>query len=165
MRSKISIFSCVFCGIVILICLIYYSGYVSSAHYDICTPYKYSPIEGYEAAALEEIPEGYCIPAYVMPEGMTVVEVTYELTGVVNDTMGFLGNMCYYYGENGEWLYVLEKDPDYWGESNYENCKILPPGAHVVYQEYVLVPEGTKQINAYGQMGDDEEEMIIPVRQ
>jgi len=167
MKSKANIFSCVFCGFVILVCLICYSGCASSAYFDICTPYAYSPIEGYGAVAVEKTPEGYYISANAMPDDaddMKVVEVTYELVGVVNDTMSILGNLCYYYGENGEWLYVLEKDPDYWGALNYENCKILPPGAHMIFREYVLVPESAEQINAYRQMGEEEEEMIIPIR-
>lgn len=160
--SKMKIISCVSCAIVVLMCLICYSGYVSQQYYEVCTPYGYSPITGYEAKVLEEIPEGYeyHISEYAVMEEMQVVEITWELTGVVNEPMGILGDLCYYYGENGEWIDVLEKDDDYWGEVSSDSCNIIPPGEHVLWREYVLVPKGMKTLSAQRTMGENEELLI-----
>lgn len=166
MNNKRNVFSIVFCVIVVLVCLICYSGYVSQLYYDVCTPYAYSPIEGCEAVLLDEVPEGYLIPDYMAEEyseEMEVAEITYELAGTVNDTMAVLGNLCFYYGENGEWIDVLEEDEDYRGAWNYENCNILPPGERVVWKEYVLVPKGMREINARW-VSDESEQITIKLR-
>ena len=163
MKNKLKVFSgvfsCVFCVIVVLVCLICYSGYVSQLYFDVCTPYAHSPIAGCEGVRLGEVPEGYRIPDYMEIDDldeMEAVEITYELVGTVNDSIGIVGNLCFYYGENDEWISVLEKDRDYWGPGNYENSKILPPGEHVVFKEYVLVPKGMKEIRAYWISGNSE---------
>ena len=166
MKNKLNVFSVVFCAIIVLVCLICYSGYVSQLYYDVCTPYAYPPIADCEAVLLDEVPEGYLIPDYVAaddPEEMEVTEITYELAGTVNDTMPVLGNLCFYYGENGEWIDVLEKDEDYWGARNYENCNILPPGEHVVWKEYVLVPKGMREISVHW-VPDGSEQITIKLR-
>lgn len=159
MKNKLNVFSGVFCAVVVLACLICYSGYVSQLYFDVCTPYAYSPIAGCEGIRLDGMPEGYLIPDYMAvddPEEMEVVEITYDLVGTINDTTDICGNICLYYGENDEWISVLEKDEDYWGPGNYQNCNILPPGEHAVFKEYVLVPKGMKEIRAYRVSGGDE---------
>ena len=160
--GKMKIISCVSCAIVVLMCLICYSGYVSQQYYEVCTPYGYSPITGYETKVLEEIPEGYeyHISGYSAIGEMQVVEITYELTGVVNEPLGIVGNLCHYYGENGEWIDVLEKDDDYWGEMRSDSYHIIPPGERVYFREYVLVPEGMRTLNAQRTMGENEELVI-----
>ena len=71
-----------------------------------------------------------------------------------------MGDLCYYYGENGEWIDVLEKDDDYWGEVSSDSCNIIPPGEHVFWREYVLVPKGMKTLSAQRTMGENEELLI-----
>lgn len=160
--SKTKIVSCACCAAVVLVCLICYSGYVSQMYYEVCTPFGYSPITGYEAQILDEIPEGYeyHISEYTVMDEMNVVEITYELTGVVNDSIGIVGNLCYYYGEDGTWIDILEKDEDYWGEISYDGYHIIPPGEHVFFKEYVLVPKGMKALSAQRTMGENEEILI-----
>lgn len=160
--GRTKIISCVICAVVVLVCLIFYAGYVSQMYYDVCTPYEYSPIAGYETRILEEVPEGYeyHISGYTAMDEMNVVEITYELTGVVNEPMMILGDLCHYYGERGEWIDVLEKDEDYWGEASCDTCNIVPPGEHVFFKEYVLVPRGMKRLSAQRTMGENEEILI-----
>lgn len=160
--GKTKIISCVSCAIVVLMCLIFYSGYVSRQYYEVCTPYGYSPITGYEIEILEEVPEGYeyHMSEYAIRDEMKVVEITYELTGVVNDSLGIQGNLCYYYGEDGGWIDILEKDEDYWGEISCDGYNIIPPGERVLFREYVLVPKNIGEITANWVDGDSGEMVI-----
>ena len=164
--KKGKIISGILCAAVVLICLFFYTGYASELYYDICTPYAYPMIEGFETVILEEMPEGYLLPDYVTADihDMKVVEITYSLKNTINDTMGFLGYLCYYYGENGEWIDKLNKDEDYWGVRNYENCNILPPGEHGIFKEYIVVPKDMKEISAQRIMGESEDMMTIKLR-
>ena len=80
MKNKLNVFSGVFCAVVVLACLICYSGYVSQLYFDVCTPYAYSPIAGCEGIRLDGMPEGYLIPDYMAvddPEEMEAVSYTH----------------------------------------------------------------------------------------
>lgn len=149
MRKKVKVLSVVLCVVVVIVCLVSYSGTVSELHYDICKPSSCSLISAYGAKVLDAVPEGYQISSYDSMDGMEIVEIVYELSNPVNDKISFWGNFCYYYGENDEWISILDMDLDYSDISQYENCKILPPGESLFYKEYVLVPKGMKKIYAY----------------
>ena len=148
--KKVKIISGVLCAVVVLVCLISYLSYERDLHYVFYSSCDYAMIEGYEADILEKIPEGYLLPDYetVDMENVKVVEITYDLTNQVNDTGWFWEYLCYYYGDDDGRIIRLDEDENYWGVRNYGNCDILPPGEHVIYKEYVVVPKDMKQIKA-----------------
>lgn len=167
MRNKVKTLSVVLCVVVVLVCLISYSGAVSELYYDICNPSSCSIISGYETKVLETVPAGYQVSEYEPVYGMDdvkIVEITYELFNPVNDKIVFGSDLCYYYGENDEWISVVDMNLDYSDISQSENCKILPPGERVFFKDYVLVPKGMKEIYAYRGWGVNDYQEKVTIR-
>lgn len=157
MKDKKIMIPVIACAAVVAVCIMYYIDFSEELNYRL-NPYDYSPIAGYETKTLGEIPEGYQLPAGAVAGGagdLKVVEISYELVGIVNETMDILRGLCYYTGQNDVWVYQLEKDREYWGIESYVVYDTLPPGEHIVYKEYVLVPENAEWFKVYW-AGSDE---------
>ena len=52
------------------------------------------------------------------------------------------------FGEGDEWLTAFDSVASMGDISEYDNCKILPPGERMIFKEYVLVPEEMEEIYA-----------------
>lgn len=148
MSSKVKISSVVVCVLVILICYISYTGYVSQAIYGIETGYPEA--EGCSARLVDAAPEGYYLYYYdeVDLTDMEVVEVTWQLANITNEWIYADYFWANYYDANGYYLDVMEKEDEDSLIPSYENEVIIPSGEQVDYTEYVLVPEGTRSIEA-----------------
>lgn len=162
MTNKVKIVSVVFCVVVVIGCCFGYSASVSQMYYDICSPGSCSFISSYEAEALWTIPadEAYEYGVYYSEGDVDAVEITYELYNPLNDSITIAGNLCYYYGEGDEWITAFDSIASTGDISEYENCKILPPGESMIFKEYVLVPEGAEEIYACPYYGSTDEMTI-----
>lgn len=168
MSSKVKIGSVVVCVLVILICCISYTVYVSQAIYRIETVYP--EVEGSSARIVDAAPEGYYARYYDGEDltDMEVVEVTWQLSNITNEWIYADHFWAYYYDAKGHYLDVMKKEEE---EEDllipsYNNEKIIPSGEQVDYKEYVLVPEGTRSIEATpghttSRTGEEKESFVI----
>lgn len=158
MNNKVKIISVVLCVVIIAGCYAGYSVAVSQAIYDITRSDNCSLIDSYWPEVLWTIPasEASDYGVYSWENDLQLVEITYELYNPVNDRITIPGNLFYYYGEDGSWLTTYDAVGNYSDISGYDNCRILPPGERILFWEYVLVPEGMKEIYAYGDPDDTE---------
>lgn len=162
MTNKVKIFSVVFCVVVVIGCCFGYSASVSQMYYDICSPGTCSLINGYETQTLWTIPadEAYEYGVYYSEGDVNAVEITYELYNPLNDTIWIAGNLCHYYEEGQGGLTEFDSAASTGDISEYENCKILPPGESMIFKECVLVPEEAEEIYAYPYYGSADEMTI-----
>lgn len=166
MSSKVKIGSVVVCVLVILICCIGYTGYVSRTIYRIRT--NYPEVEGCSARMVDAAPEGYFVYYYEEEEltDMEVVEVTWQLTNITNEWIYADYFWASYYGADGRYLSAMRKEDEDLLIPSYENEVIIPAGEQVNYTEYVLVPEGMRSMEAEpgytaGQSGDATQTFMI----
>lgn len=166
MSGKVKIGSVVVCALVILICFIYYTGYVSQAIYRIKKDYPEA--RGCSARMVDAAPEGYFVYYYEEEEltDMEVVEVTWQLANITNEWIRADYFWASYYGADGSYLSAMEKEEEDLLVPNYENEVIIPAGEQVDYTEYVLVPEGMRSMEATpgytaGQSGDAKETFTL----
>lgn len=150
--NKMKFGSVIACVIVILLCAVYYSWYVSQAIYDVRT--LYPKAEGCSAEKISEMPEGYFFRYYGDYEDLgelEVVEVTWLLSNITNEQIEVDDFWSDYDSMDGSRVYVLEKED--LAIRDYENKKIIPPGEQTVYTEYVIVAAGSHEINAVSRQG------------
>lgn len=148
MSSKVKVGSVVACVLVVVICFVYYTGYVSQAIYSIETGYPEA--EGCSARLVDAAPEGYYDYYYEEEElaDMEVVEVTWRLSNITNGWIYANYFWASYYDADGYYLSAMEKENEDLLIPNYENKVIIPAGEQVDYTEYVLVPKGTRSLEA-----------------
>lgn len=162
MNSKVKIVSVALCVVVLTGCYVGYSTALSYAYFDICRANNCSLISSYWTQELWTIPASQAADygAYGWENDLQVIQIDYELYNPFNDRITIPGNLCYYYGEDGRWLTTYDTIDSDSIISGYDNCKMLPPGESMGFREYVLVPEGTKEIYAYGNLEDEEKVTI-----
>lgn len=150
MMNKVKIISVVLCVVVIIGCYFGYSVSLSQMYFDVCSPSSCSLISDYETEVLWTISadEAYEYGVYYTEGDLEAVEITYELYNPLNDRITIAGNLCYYFGEGDEWLTAFDSVASMGDISEYDNCKILPPGERMIFKEYVLVPEEMEEIYA-----------------
>lgn len=147
--NKTKLVPVIACVSAVLVCLIYYTKYVSQAIYDVRV--YYPQVENCSAKKVDAAPEEYFVYYYGDYEDlaeMEVVKVTWQLSNITNGRIDADDFWASYYGTDGSYLYVMEKDDEGLAVSDYENRKIIPPGKQAVYTEYVLVPEGSHEMEA-----------------
>lgn len=147
--GKVKVISVMICVFVMVVCGICYTGYVSRTIFDI--EISYPEVEGCSARMADEVPEGYFVYYYGDEEDladMEAVEVTWQLSNIINDWIYVDHFWADYRGTDGSYLYAMEKEEEELAIPGYENKRIIPPGEQVNYTEYVLVPEGTREMEA-----------------
>lgn len=146
MKNKWKIVSVIACLMVIILCFIYYTGYVSDAVYYVRA--FYPEAENCGARIIDSLPEGYS--ADDMDDDklseMDVVEITWRLSNIANECIEADNFWATYSTADGERLYAMEKDVEDSLIPAYENKKIIPPGKQVDYTAYVPVPQGTHEM-------------------
>lgn len=165
--NKIKIGSVIACVGVILICVIYYSRYVSETIYDLRAGHP--GVESCSAGKINGIPEGYSFRYYgdyKDLEEMAAVEITWVLSNITNELMDMDDFRADYESTDGSYLYVMEKEEEDLAIPDYENRRVIPPGEQAVYTEYVLVPAGSHEIKAkpwyaWARTGDGEETFTV----
>ena len=143
MRKNMKMLSVVSCGIVILLCFVYYTSYVSDIIFDLENPYLV--MESCSAEKMDVWPEGYTVDYYGDYEDladMEAVEVTWRLSNITNERKGADSSWASYDSMDGDRLYVMRKEPGNLAIADYENKKIIPAGEQGNLTEYVLVPAG-----------------------
>lgn len=146
--NKAKIVSVIACISVIVICIIYYTGYVSQAIYEVRTDCP--EVESCSAGKVDTAPEGYTVSYYGNDDDLKeteVVEVTWLLSNITNEQIDVDDFWTNYESMDGGRLYVMEKK-EALAVSDYENRRVIPPGEQTAYAEYVLVPAGCHEIRA-----------------
>lgn len=146
--NKIKTGSVIVCVSVILICVVYYSKYVSQLIYDLRAGHP--RVVSCSARKVDEPPEGYYHRYYGdnNPGEMEVVEVTWLLSNITNEQIYVDDFRAGYESTDGSGLYVMEKDKEGLAISDYENKRVIPPGEQSAYTEYILVSAESHEIKA-----------------
>lgn len=165
--NKTKIGSVIACVVVVLICFIFYTRYVSETMYKLHAGYP--KVESCSAKKVDEVPEGYSFRHYEDNNGllkMEVVEVTWLLSNITNERIDTNYFRASYDSTDGSYLREAEKEEEDLAIPDYTNRKIIPPGEQVAYTDYVLVTAGCHEIeassrNVVTQTGDGEETFIV----
>lgn len=156
--NKIKIGSVIACVSVILICVVYYSRYVSETIYDLRTGYPTA--ESCSARKVDGMPEGYYFRNYDDndPDKMEVVEITWLLSNITNEQINVNNFWASYDSEDRSYLGVAVIEEEDLAIRNYENERVIPPGEQVIYTDYVLVPAECHEIEAGALQTDGDKE-------